>query len=294
VFIAVTAGEIDFDSLNFSITPNFIQLVAVSAVVGIFFGAFWITAVAEFTRKIPMRESGKLVSVYVSLATGVLPLFIASYGLIAMKSILAEGKIELISSPLDEVLRVMPEWAASAMLYSAGSTLLIWVASWMYATSVSFAAVGAKLRPIISQPIIVVVSITLAIFLTPYFNGEFVAVIILAWAGIFAGDVAIRRIAYHEVSLARDYGFYRAWNWTNVGGFILAVVVGLGLVGSAEGPWSWMGYLSDDYLNVGIYISPMVGFLFPILFGRKRIKLQEQEVLKIESRRNDLVDVDAE
>jgi hypothetical protein len=241
-----------------------------------------------------MRESGKMVSLYVALATGVLPLLISSYGLIALKSILTQGKIDMISSPLDEVMRVMPEWAATVMLYSSVITLLIWAASWMYATSVSFAAIGAKLRPAISQPVILIVSLALAIYLTPYFNVVFVAVVILAWAGIFAGDVAIRRIAYHEVSLARDYGFYRAWNWTNILGFLVAVAIGLGLVGNVDGPWSWLGYISDDYLTIGIYIAPLVSFLFPILFGRKRIKFQEQEVLKIEARRHDLVDVDAE
>jgi hypothetical protein len=45
---------------------------------------------------------------------------------------------------------------------------------------------------------------------------------------------------------------------------------------------------------VGIYVAALISFLFPILFGRKRIKHQEQEVLKIEARRHDLVDVEAE
>ena len=75
---------------------------------------------------------------------------------------------------------------------------------------------------------------------------------------------------------------------------MVAVAIGLGLVGNVDGPWSWLGYISDDYLTIGIYIAPLVSFLFPILFGRKRIKFQEQEVLKIEARRHDLVDVDAE
>ena len=293
-FIAVTAGQLRLDALIFEVSPDFIQLVIVSAVVGIFFGAFWITAVAEFTRKIPMSESGKKVSLYVALATGLLPLLVSSYGLVALKSSLKQGSIQTIVSPLDEVMRILPNWAATAVLYSAIVTLIVWAASWMYATSVSFAAVGAKLRPFISQPIILLIAILLAVYLTPVFNSSFVAVVILSWAGIFVGDVAIRRIAYHEVSLARDYGFYRAWNWVNIGGFVVAAIVGFGLIGNVEGPWSWLGFISDDYLTLGIYVAPLTSFLFPILFGRKRIKLQEQEVLKIEARRHDLADVNAE
>jgi hypothetical protein len=164
----------------------------------------------------------------------------------------------------------------------------------MYSTSVSFAAIGAKLRPAFSQPLILLMTLMLAIFATPYLHLGFVAVIVLAWTGIFVGDVAVRRIAYHEVSLARDYGFYKSWNWVNISGFVLAVVIGLGLVGSVDGPWFWLGYISDSYLSIGIFVAPLVSFLFPILFGRKRIALQEQEVLKIESRRHDLTDVSAE
>ena len=164
----------------------------------------------------------------------------------------------------------------------------------MYATSVSFAAVGAKLRPWISQPAILIVTILISLFATPFVNIFFVGVVVLAWAGIFVGDVAIRRIAYHEVSLSRDYGFYKSWNWVNIAGFVIAVAIGLGLIGNVEGSWSWLGYISDSYLTIGVFIAPLVAFLFPILFGRKRIALQEQEVLKIEARRHDLADVDAE
>ena len=294
LFIAVTAENVSLDVLRFSATPDFYALLAVSSVVGIFFGAFWITSVAEFTRKIPMRESGTKVSLFVALASGVIPLLLSSYALIAFKSILPQGRIDAIKSSLDEVLKVTPEWAANVLLYSAILTLVIWAASWMYATSVSFASINLKLRPAISQPILLVLTIALAAFVSQFVNLSFAAVIIFAWAGIFVGDVAIRKIAYHEVSLARDYGFYRAWNWVNISGFLVAVAIGLGLVSNVEGIWSWTGYISDSYFNVGIYIAPLVSFLFPILFGRKRIKLQEQEVLKIESRRNDLINVEAE
>ncbi|MEY4320125.1 MAG: hypothetical protein RLZZ471_66 [Actinomycetota bacterium] len=294
IFVSVTAGSLNFEVLKFSATPDFFALVAISSVVGIFFGAFWITSVAEFTRKIPMRESGTKVSLFVALATGVIPLLISSYALIAFKSMLPQGKIDAIKLALDEVLRVTPEWAANVILYSAVLTLVIWAASWMYATSVSFASINLKLRPAVSQPILLVATILLAVFVSQFVNFSFLTVIIYAWAGVFVGDVAIRKIAYHEVSLARDYGFYRAWNWVNITGFIVAIAVGLGLCANVEGIWAWTGYISDSYFNVGIYLAPLVSFLFPILFGRKRIKNQEEEVLKIESRRHDLINVEAE
>ena len=293
-FIAATAGQLDFSVVTFTPNAGFFELMMISGLVGVFFGAFWITAVAEFTRKIPMRESGAKVSTFVALATGVLPLLISSYGLVAIRSIASVEKISAVKSPIELLSKVLPAWSANILLYSAAATLIIWIASWMYATSVSFAAIGAKLRPWISQPAILIVTILISLFATPFVNIFFVGVVVLAWAGIFVGDVAIRRIAYHEVSLSRDYGFYKSWNWVNIAGFVIAVAIGLGLIGNVEGQWSWLGYISDSYLTIGVFIAPLVAFLFPILFGRKRIALQEQEVLKIEARRHDLADVDAE
>lgn len=293
-FVSATAGSLKWELFAFSATPDFVGLVAISSLIGIFFGAFWITAVAEFTRKIPMRESGKKMSLFVALATGILPLLISSYALLAFKSTFTDAKISKFTSPLIQTLLSVPAWAATILLYSGILTLVIWAASWMYATSVSFAAIRAKLHPGISQPIIFVLTLLIAAFASSYINYSLLAVIVLAWAGIFVGDVALRRIAYHEVSLAREYGFYRSWNWVNISGFVIAVAIGLGLVGNVEGIYSWMGYISDDYLTAGIYIAPLVAFIFPILFGRKRVKSQEQEVLKIEARKTDLIDVIAE
>ncbi len=294
VFIAATAGQLDFSVMTFTPNIDFFGLAAISSLVGVFFGAFWITSVAEFTRKIPMRESGAKVSTFVALSTGVLPLLIASYGLVAIRSIASPAKIAVMKSPLQLLSQILPSWAANVLLYSAVATVLIWIASWMYGTSVSFSAIGIKIKAAVSQPAIALLSLAIGIYGSNYINFDFLAVIILAWAGIFVGDVAIRRIAYHEVSLARDYGFYKAWNWVNISGFTLAVAIGFGLIANESEIWMWLGYISDSHFNVGIYVAPLVSFLFPILFGRKRIKLQEQEVIKIESRKHDLVDVTAE
>ena len=286
-FVVGTAGNLKTSELTYSSKPAYLAIVLASTVVATLFGSFWVTAVAEFTRKIPMRISGRMVSLYVGISTAVLPLIIAGYGLWAIKSNLTTDQIAKQKSLLNLVLTALPEWAANLMLYSAIATLLAWAASWMYATSVSFAAIGAKLRPLISQPVILVVSLLIAGFATKYLDLTFAAVVIFAWAGIFVGDVALRRIAYHEVSLARDYGFYRAWNVVNIIGFVLAVLLGLLFVDTS--------YFSAvvAFGNVGIYIAFGFALLFPVIFGRGRVAQQEAELLKIEARRNDLDDVEA-
>jgi hypothetical protein len=127
----------------------------------------------------------------------------------------------------------------------------------------------------------------------------FLAVPVAAWSGIFVSDVLIRRIAYHEVSLSRSYGFYKALNLTNALGWLFAVVLGWGLLKSELVEFQWLGFLADfssnaefwAQSNLGVVITFAVGLLLPVAMGIPRIKRQEREVLAIEARRNDLKDV---
>ena len=77
----------------------------------------------------------------------------------------------------------------------------------------------------------------------------FLAVPVAAWSGIFVSDVLIRRIAYHEVSLSRSYGFYKAVNITNTAGWLLAVALGWGLLKNDLREFQWLGYLADLTTN---------------------------------------------
>jgi hypothetical protein len=124
-------------------------------------------------------------------------------------------------------------------------------------------------------------------------------VLVFAWAGIFVADITLRRIAYHELSLTREYGFYKAANFSNLVGFVLSVAVGFGFVTSNVAGLDWLGYfarLTGSQVwadaNVGIAIALGLSVLFPIFFGRKRIRSQELEVLAIEARRNELDNVE--
>jgi hypothetical protein len=205
-------------------------------------------------------------------------------------------------------LNLVPDWLASAILVSGACTLLAWTSSWLYSTSVSLAVLSRKLRRYFSQPLALVLALAVIVLLswlqqsqsTNLSDGVVTsaAVAVYAWAGIFGADIALRRIAYHEVSLTRDYGFYKAVNWLNLVAFVASIAIGLGFVSSEDPSFAWLGYIAkkigaSDWAssNVGIFISLGFSALFPILFGRKRIAAQEAEVLKIEARKSDLDDV---
>jgi hypothetical protein len=164
------------------------------------------------------------------------------------------------------------------------------------------------LKPAVAAPIIgaVVAAIAIAgvyyiseiwLFLSDY--ARIAAIPVAAWAGIFISDILIRRIAYHEISLSRGYGFYKSVNYVNLIGWLLATTVGFGFTYINQLGFGWTGFIADQLVNqefwsttsFGIVIAFAFASLLPVVFGIPRIKRQESEVLAIESRRDDLKDI---
>lgn len=308
-FAFFTAPQISLDSSDLTFSNNWMAVVALAVLVSVVFGGFWISSVAEFTRKVSMAQSGKKLALFVALSAGVLPLIFATYSLMVSSSLAEQFEAAALKNPMGALLAAVPAWFASGLLVSGLLSLMIWAAAWLYSTSVSLAAISIRLRPAISQPILVLATLAIGYSLVTFssapFNEIFDAVIAVsgviafAWAGVFISDVSLRRIAYHEVSLTRDYGFYKSVNAVNLGAFVVAVAIGLGFVSSTLVGLEWFGYLAGLVdaqpwadANIGVLISLGFTLLFPILFGRKRIREQESEVLAIESRKRDLEHVD--
>ena len=309
LFVATTASQVSLsaDDLNFS--SNWVAVVSLAVLVAVFFGGFWITSVAEFTRKVSMAQSGKMLGLFIALSAGLIPLLVAGYSLLVSSSLSLQAAAIAIENPLGAMLTLVPDWMASVLLVSGALSLIIWSAAWMYSTSVSLSAISIRMRPAVSQPVLFVLVLAGAFAVSTLSSAPFAeildstialsGVIIFAWAGVFVADISLRKIAYHEVSLTRDYGFYKAANLTNLGAFALAVAVGLGFVSSTILGLDWLGYLARLVgaeawadANIGFAIALGLSVLFPILFGRKRIRGQESEVLAIEARKNDLENVE--
>ena len=309
VFMILTAPQIGLEPADLVFSNNWISVVGLAILVAVIFGGFWITSVAEFTRKVSMAQSGKKLAFFIALTVGVIPLLIATFSLL-MASSLPQQFVEAAAlNPLGALLALVPSWMGTALLISGALSLLIWVTAWLYSTSVSLSAVSIRIKPAFSQPLLVVLTFAIAFTATTFSTATFAeiidaviaisGVVVFAWAGVFIADVTLRKIAYHEVSLTRDYGFYKAANFVNLGAFVLAVALGLGFVSSTLVGFGWLGYLSDlvsaeawSDANVGAAIALGFSVLFPILFGRKRIRDQEGEVLAIEARKLDLEHVD--
>jgi len=82
---------------------------------------------------------------------------------------------------------------------------------------------------------------------------------VAAWLGIFAADTLVRRIAYHEISLTRSYGFYGNYNLMNLAGWVFASTIGLGMISSSLQEFSWVGFLAKHAVNPAFWATSNLG-----------------------------------
>lgn len=266
-------------------------------------GLAWVSAGADFARKLPTNALGVRVVGWALLGLAVVPTVVGIAGAATFSGL----KLESASNPLREALSVLPSWAPPLLVPGMILTIVVWIAMALYSANLGFQALGAKFGARIGAALCIIATIVISGFGYQLWSpgglwnnlaglAVFLGVPVAAWSGIFIADVLLRRIAYHEVSLSRSYGFYGSVNWVNLVGWILAVTLGASMVEVNLFGLNLTGLLRIEpagllSANFGLFVSGALGFAFPLLFGLRRIRNQEREVLATEARRRDLAGI---
>lgn len=313
--VAATANSFSLNNLLAQPTSSWTQAFGIAVLTFSVFGLAWTSAGADFARKLTISARGAAVVGWGVLALVVLPTVVATYGLALIGSVKLNLNLALVASPdfelgslLGDFAAVIAPWVGLVVISSAAISGVVVLAMSLYSSNLSLHSIGLKLKPAIAQPIIglLVAAIAAAgvylmtdiwIFLADY--ARLAAIPVAAWAGIFISDILIRRIAYHEISLSRSYGFYKSVNVTNLLGWLIAIAIGLGFTTINQAGFGWTGFIAKQLINpefwsttsFGIVIAFAFASLLPVIFGIPRIKRQEAEVLAIEARRDDLKDI---
>lgn len=307
--LAIAATKIGTDgvAVDSAQTGSWLQALGASVVVFAIFGLAWSSASSDYATGLPVNVRGWKVAGWALVSMGIVPALLSTLALVAFGSLTNKDFTVsfngLVSGPASPMLSVLVQ-------ASLTFTLVTSIAMSLKSSSMSFESIQLKFKASIATPIIAVLATTLAVLGLSYLGASgfwfnlqgyalFLAVPVAAWSGVFVSDVLIRRIAYHEVSLSRSYGFYKPVNITNTLGWIMAVGLGWGLLKSNLIEFNWLGYFADltsnaefwAQSNFGVVIAFAIGLLLPVAAGIPRIKRQEREVLSIEARRNDLRDV---
>lgn len=311
--VVATAGLISITDLLAQPSSSWLNVFGLAVLTFSVFGLAWTSTGADFARKLTATTRGASVIGWGLLSLGLIPALIGGYGLALMGSLprLAkpgESAEAALPTMFEDLSNALAPWAGYTLIASALITIIVVLAMSLYSSNLGLHSIGAKTHPGYAQPILGLLSLTGTFFAVVYITdlwgviagyAMIAAVPVAAWSGIFITDVLIRRIAYHEISLSRGYGFYKSVNLVNIIGWAISTAIGLGLIYSDQPGFAWTGYLADLMVNsefwaatsFGIIIAFSVSCLLPVLFGIPRIKRQESEVLAIESRRDDLKDV---
>lgn len=260
----------------------------------------WLGIAPNLSKSIPMKQRGFNVFGFVLAANFVVP---AAIGVVVLFW-LGNSTVGLIES-----VAALPQWSSSALVSGVVISLiyitllnlktasldlvaLIRLKSNGIATLLSFVSVVALLVLFAQQPD----SQRLEYLVNVY---VFVSALLAGWMGMFVADVSLRRIAYHELSLNRSYGFYKKFNWLSIVIWFASIAVAIALVPVNLLGFSFFGFAlplvgleaSLGSAAIGLAITVLFSALVTVAARIPQIRKQEREVLAVESRREQLNDI---
>ena len=260
----------------------------------------WFALAPNLAKSIPMKERGVKVFGFVLISNFVLPLVVSVMGLLWLGSS-STGLIQAAAS--------LPKWSSGALVTGVALSLIyITLLSLKSAALDVLALVRVKTTVIATLFSFVVVVILLVLFAQQpvaqkleYLLNVFVlsAALLAGWIGMFAADVGLRKIAYHELSLSRSYGFYKKFNVLSVVIWLVTVASSVALMPVDLRGLSFFGFALpliglDANLGsaaLGFAITVLVGIILTVASRIPQIRKQESEVLAVESRREQLNDI---
>lgn len=200
-------------------------------------------------------------------------------------------------NPIGALTTLLPTWylvpfAIVVLLGLVGSAVME-----LYSSGLSLLALGLRTPRYVASAIDGAVMVGGSIYVV-FFASNFVApfegflitlgVAITAWCGIFLADLALRRRDYADSDLYRSSGRYGGIQPISTVLFVVATVIGFGLVVNTSLSWlKWQGFLLSPLglggrngswaaTDVGVLVAFGIGFLGWFVLGRAVVRKQEQ------------------
>ena len=310
IFLLVTLSVEGFTPQGYTVSEYFgsNSLTAIGLVISVVI-ALWFTVAPNLAKNIPMKARGLRVILYSALINGVWPAIIGAVAVLAFASnplLLAQFGFPIYALKQNNNLS---NSLVISLLVATAVALLAWLTSAVSAFASDIQAIIYRNSRALGNSIaaaVLVLTLGGTVFISDFATIDYqlqllllAAVFTAAFAGLFLADVILRRIAYHEVSLSRAYGFYNRFNPLGLTTWLLSLVVGLSVAhidfagleysGFAQ---SYLGIKNDIFSAVdGAMLALATGFVLSLVLRVPNIKRQEREVLAVESRRTALNDI---
>lgn len=298
--LSLTApGSMDFTSRE--------SILGLSSVIMVSTTLF-VSLSTNIAKAIPMRERGLRVFSWVAVANLLAPLAVSVLAL-AWLGPRAKQLASIMTLDLSSVQTIIWELPA----YSRISLVAAIVLTLGYVLMLSFKTAALDLEsllPIKSRVatilltlvyvfvFLALVSVQPANQLYEYLLNLFVLAAFLSsgWIGMFVTDIALRRIAYHELSLNRSYGFYKRFSWSALSIWVICIAAASALIPVNLQGLNFTGFAVEKLglshnltaAPVGFALVLLLGIVLTIIVRIPEIRKQEREVLQVEARRDQL------
>ena len=302
-FVAIGGSELNFVAAGTNDAFSLVGLSGVSLVIMANLTLFFAIA-PNISKAIPMKVRGAKVFFAVLVANFVVPVVIGVLTIFWLGALSISGLMSI-----QEATTVLPSWAQGALV-SGTSVAIIFVCMLSLRTATLDAIALFRFK---SRGSAVLISCILTITVLVLFaqqprtqEVEYLSNVLVVmgaltagWIGIFAADVAIRRQAYHELSLSRSYGLYKKFNILALITWALTLVFAIAVMPVNLLGFDFMGFLvpmigleaSLGTAAVGFVATVVLGMVLTLAIRIPQIKKQEREVLALESRREQLNDI---
>jgi nucleobase:cation symporter-1, NCS1 family len=251
VFIGLEIGQIDWSKVSSLPTASPAWFIGGLSVVMAGLGIGWVNAGADYSRYLPHSVSSRSVVWWTTFGASLPPIILIVFGVL-----LAANNPNIANSlnPIAVLGRDLPTWFLVPYLLTAVGGLVAGALLDIYSSGLNLLTLGVKIpryQSVAFDGTLMIIGNVYILFFArsffPPFQGFLVTlgVLLAAWSAIFLVDLWRYRWrqGYAERELYDPRGRYGSWNLAAVISFLVAAVVGLGLVTSTAKVFSWAGYL---------------------------------------------------
>ncbi len=259
------------------------------------FGLGWVNTAADYSRYLPRNASTRGVVWWTTFGSSIAPLVLLFFGL------LLAGSSKSLSSaigndPVGALANLLPTWFLVPFVIVAILGLVGGAVLDIYSSGLSLLAAGIKIPRFAAagvDGVIMIIGTIYIVFVSGSFLYQFegflitVGVLIAAWAGVFLGDLALRRKDYSDADLFSDSGRYGDIRVTPILTIVVTSILGWGLVTNSSASWlTWQGYLLGPlglggktgawaFANLGVLAALVLSLVATLIFDRKPVTNQE-------------------
>ncbi|MBE6484577.1 MAG: allantoin permease [Actinomycetaceae bacterium] len=291
-YMALTIKDIDLSAVFSTSGGDWRGVLGATIMVMTGLGLGWVNCAADYSRYLPRSASSKGIVGWTTFSSSCAPIILIVYGLL-----LAGSNSDLAAAvnddPIGALANILPTWYLIPFIIVSVGGLISGSVLDIYSSGLTLLSLGIPIKrwqAALLDGILMMLGTIWIVWFAANFFEPFQAFLITlgvpiaAWAGIFIGDMAVRKRDYDQEALFNSSGRYGRVNWVNFIGMIALTVIGWGLVTSSTAGFTWQGFLFGPlHLDVDVWGGTSVGVLVALLLGillglagARRVRHQEE------------------